>query len=302
MKKFFRNCPYPACPDCRECPKYRSCKQRLAERRKKRAAEAVKNTHCRPRNAYQMAVINTYMSKISLKGVAIVLAIVLFLATCGPTLMDWFTQIAIDLEYDWGIRTVEVTTPDPVTEFGIDEEDLVVSNTEMGSIYETDTVTEPVTTYPDAPPENIYTATHEGARPYLVYFFTPEEKLMIAKVVYEESRGECYEGQVAVAAVVINRYINGGFGKSIWEVISRRNQFADISHTTEAMLEKVPSCMRAVEDACRGWDPTREWFEDGALYFYNPNGDLSEEARAAREGVEQYAIGNHNFHVELNET
>lgn len=300
-KKFFRNCPYPGCPDCRDCVNYRRCKQRVAKLREQRAAEAVKNTYCRPRNAYQMAVINTMLSKISLKAVAIVLVIAIFLATMGPTLVAWFTEIAIDLEYDWGIRTVEVTTPDPVSEFGINEEDLVVVGTEMGSLYETESVTEPVT-YPDAAPDEIYTATHEGARPYLVYFLTYEEKLMIAKVVYREARGECYEGQVAVAAVVLNRYMNGEFGNSIWEVISRRNQFADIRWTTEEMLEDVPSCMRAVEDACHGWDPTREWFEDGALYFYNPNGDLSDEARAAREGVEQYAIGNHNFHIELNET
>ena len=299
-KKFFRNCPYSGCPDCRKCVNYRKCKQRVANLKKQRAAEAVKNTYCRPSNAYQMAVINTMLSKISLKGVAIVLAIVIFLAMMGPTLVNWFSEIAVNLEYDWGIRTVEVTTPDSVSEFGINEEDMVVLSTEMGSLNETEAVTEPVT-YPDAAPDEVYTATHEGARPYLVYFITPEEKLMIAKVVYREARGECYEGQVAVAAVVLNRYMSGEFGDSIKEIISRRNQFADISRTTEKMLEEVPSCMRAVEDACHGWDPTREWFENGAVYFYNPDGDLSEEARAAREGVEQYAIGNHNFHIELNE-
>lgn len=299
-KKFFSNCPYPGCPDCRECVNYQKCKRRVANLKKQRAAEAVKNTYCRPSNAYQMAVINTMLSKISLKGVAIVLAIVIFLAMMGPTLGKWFSEIAVNLEYDWGIRTVEVTTLDSVSEFGINEEDMVVLSTEMGSLNETEAVTEPVT-YPDAAPDEVYTATHEGARPYLVYFITPEEKLMIAKVVYREARGECYEGQVAVAAVVLNRYMSGEFGDSIKEIISRRNQFADISRTTEKMLEEVPSCMRAVEDACHGWDPTREWFENGAVYFYNPDGDLSEEARAAREGVEQYAIGNHNFHIELNE-
>lgn len=297
-KKFFGKCPNQSCTDCRMCYNYYECKERLARRRRQRAqanaAHAVKNTHC-IRAPYQMNINIPFLSKITLKGVAIVLSIVLFLTTMGPVLVDWFTEIAVNLEYDWGIRTTQVVTPD-VTELGVESDELVVTSNANESL------TEETTTYPDAAPDEVYTATHEGARPYLVYFLTPEEKLMIAKVVYREARGECYEGKVAVAAVVINRYMSGEFGNSIYKVVTTKNQFADISRTTQAHLDSVPDCMKAVSDACHGWDPTREWFEDGALYFYNPNGDLSDEARAAREGVEQYAIGNHNFHIELNET
>lgn len=296
-KKFFRGCPYDSLRSCRGCVQYAQCKRRYEIRMRKRAAQPVRNAH-RPSNAYQIAVMRTIKSKITLKGAIITLAVILFVALMAPAMVRWFTEIAVNVEYDLGIRTTSVETPDPVSDLGIDEGELIVSSTEMESLNE-----ENVTVYPEAAPDEVYTATHEGPRPYNVYFLTYEEQVMIAKVVYKEARGECYEGQVAVAAVVINRYMTGGFGNSIKQIIERRNQFADITDVTMEKLNSVPSCMEAVKDACRGWDPTREWFENGALYFYNPNSpDLSEEAIAAREGVEKHSIGNHAFHIELNET
>ena len=56
--------------------------------------------------------------------------------------------------------------------------------------------------------------------------YTEEEKEIIAKVVYAEARGECFEGQVAVAQVVINRYESGRFGNSIKRVAYAKHQFA----------------------------------------------------------------------------
>ena len=297
LEKFFKKCPNQSCKDCSMCYNYYECQERSARRRQQRAqvnaAHAVENAHC-IRAPYQMNINIPFLSKITLKGVAIVLAIVLFLMLMSPVLVDWFTEIAVNLEYDFGERIIQVTTPD-VTELDLESDELVFTSNVNESLIEETTMCS------DLVIDEVYTATHEGARPYLVYFFTPEEMLMIAKVVYEEARGECYEGKVAVAAVVINRYMSGKIGTSIHKVVTTKNQFANTSRTTNEMLDSVPDCMRAVNDACHGWDPTREWFADGALFFYNPDGDLSDEARKAREGIEQYAIGNHNFHVELNE-
>lgn len=131
------------------------------------------------------------------------------------------------------------------------------------------------------------------------YNLSYEEKEYIAKVVYAESRGEEFEGQVAVAATVLNRYTSNDkrFNReSIYSVITQSGQYASISGITLEKLNAVPSCMEAVEAACKGWDPTRIKFPDGAKFFFNPDGDLDEEARKSREGIETYRIGSHLFH------
>lgn len=139
-----------------------------------------------------------------------------------------------------------------------------------------------------------------------VYFyqFTDDEKLYIAKVVYAEARGESFEGQVAVAAVVINRYFSTDpfFEKeTIQAVILQKNQFASIVDVTEEKLNNYPSCMEAVEAACKGYDPTRKQFEEGAKYFFDPKGITSEYQLRIRTGIEELVIGNHHFHNEFNE-
>lgn len=135
------------------------------------------------------------------------------------------------------------------------------------------------------------------------YNLSYEEKVYIAKVVYAESRGECFEGQVAVAATVLNRYTSDDkrfCRDSIYSVVTQSGQYASISGITIEDLNTVPSCMEAVEAACKGWDPTRVQFSEGAKFFFNPDGDLSEQARKEREGIETYRIGAHLFHNDFN--
>lgn len=142
--------------------------------------------------------------------------------------------------------------------------------------------------------------------PSEVYYYevSEEEKIMMAKLVWKEARGESYEGKVAVAAVVLNRY---RFDENKWDfdndsissVILQKRQFASISNVTEQdYLVDYPDCMQAVEDACKGWDPTRAVFEDGALYFYAPK-LVKGEQKEIREGIKFMAIGNHNFHYDF---
>lgn len=310
--KFFRDCPNNSCTDCRRCGMYDHCRKRLAERkarrarnaRKNAASQAVKVTYCqparRPQNAYAYAVINTWMSKLSLDKVVSAIAIILVLALLLKPAGSLIKMFVLDMEAAMGNESTPVVSEPYVPEA---EDNMMQVTSQEGEGVAEDAQAQEPTQYPDAMPEEVYSPTHLGARPYYIYFFTPEEKVMMAKVVYREARGECERGRVAVAAVIINRYLSGEFGKTINDVITQPNAFASISRVTDEMLAQLPWCMEAVELACKGWDPTREWFEDtGALYFYNPEGDLSPEARAAREGVEQYTIGNHNFHIELNET
>jgi spore germination cell wall hydrolase CwlJ-like protein len=69
--------------------------------------------------------------------------------------------------------------------------------------------------------------------------YTDDEKNMIARVVYAEARGESFEGKVAVAQVILNRYESGKFGKSIKSVVFSRHQFAVSKRYDDACLEAV---------------------------------------------------------------
>lgn len=128
---------------------------------------------------------------------------------------------------------------------------------------------------------------------------TSEEKLM-EKVVYQEARGEPFEGQVAVAAVILNRYMFNNKQKSIREIVTAPNQFADISNVTQNMLNAYPNCEKAVKKALEGNDPTRKKFSKGARYFFEPN-LVSGYQKKIRQGIEVLKIGNHYFHNDFNE-
>lgn len=86
----------------------------------------------------------------------------------------------------------------------------------------------------------------------------------LARVVNGEARGESFEGQVAVAAVVLNRVLSGQFGRTIQEVIFQPWAFTAVNDG-QFYLEPNASSVRAVESAIKGWDPT-----GGALYYWNP--------------------------------
>lgn len=130
-----------------------------------------------------------------------------------------------------------------------------------------------------------------------------QDKLYIARLVYQEARGEIFEGKVAVAAVVLNRFFeedNGRFDQtSIWSIINEPGEFASISDVSDEMVAQVPECMESVEAACKGWDPTRLLFEGGAKFFYAPANVYGDRA-LEREGIEVLTIGNHNFHNDFN--
>lgn len=87
---------------------------------------------------------------------------------------------------------------------------------------------------------------------------------LLAKCVYSEARGEPYEGQVAVAAVVLNRVESPQFPNTIAEVIYQPWAFTAV-HDGQINLEPNSTAYSAAKDAMNGWDPTY-----GCLYYYNP--------------------------------
>ena len=87
---------------------------------------------------------------------------------------------------------------------------------------------------------------------------------LLARLISAEARGEPYEGQVAVGAVVLNRVEHPSFPNSIAEVIYQPGAFSclDDGQFDEPVAE---SAYRAAQDAMNGWDPTY-----GAIYYFNP--------------------------------
>ena len=62
--------------------------------------------------------------------------------------------------------------------------------------------------------------------PTYVYNVTSEEREMLARIVYLESNIESIECQKAVASVIINRWQDGYWGDTLYDVIYAKSQFA----------------------------------------------------------------------------
>ena len=87
---------------------------------------------------------------------------------------------------------------------------------------------------------------------------------LLAKCVYAEARGEPYVGQVAVAAVILNRVKSPEFPNTIAGVIYQPYAFTAVIDG-QINLEPDQTAYNAARDAMNGWDPTY-----GCLFYYNP--------------------------------
>lgn len=87
---------------------------------------------------------------------------------------------------------------------------------------------------------------------------------LLAKVISAESRGEPYNGQVAVGAVILNRVEHPSFPNSIAGVVYEKGAFSCMD---DGQIDQpiADSCFRAARDALNGADPT-----GGAIYYFNP--------------------------------
>ena len=108
--------------------------------------------------------------------------------------------------------------------------------------------------------------------------YSSSDAYLLARLVYAEARGEPYVGQVAVAAVVLNRVRSSSFPNTIAGVIYNDGQIN---------LTPNQTAINAANDAMNGWDPTY-----GCLYYYNP-------ATATNSWIKQkpihLTIGQHVF-------
>ncbi len=87
---------------------------------------------------------------------------------------------------------------------------------------------------------------------------------LLSRLVYGEARGESYTGQVAVAAVVLNRVKSSKFPNTISGVIYQSGAFDCVSDG-QINLSPNATAKKAAQDAINGWDPS-----NGAIYYFNP--------------------------------
>ena len=90
---------------------------------------------------------------------------------------------------------------------------------------------------------------------------------LMARAINGEARGEPYEGQVAVGAVILNRVRSSNFPNTIAGVIYQSGAFTAVADgQINVPIAEGSTVLKAAQDAMNGWDPT-----GGALYYFNPN-------------------------------
>ena len=110
--------------------------------------------------------------------------------------------------------------------------------------------------------------------------YSSAEKKLIARVVYAESRGEIFEGQVAVATVVLNRYESGKFGRSISKIVFASDQFAITEKYNSESLKAVERAISKLGSYPRN------------MYYFQVS-----KSRVWRNFVYYKRIGNHSFYL-----
>lgn len=117
---------------------------------------------------------------------------------------------------------------------------------------------------------------------------TNSDLYLLAKCVHAEARGEPYTGQVAVAAVILNRVASPDFPNTISDVIYQPWAFTAVNDG-QISLEPDQTAYNAARDALNGWDPTY-----GCLYYYNPTTATSQWIYSRQTVVQ---IGEHIFAI-----
>ncbi|UXZ09543.1 cell wall hydrolase [Clostridium perfringens] len=117
---------------------------------------------------------------------------------------------------------------------------------------------------------------------------TKDDIYLMSQVVYAESKGEPFDGKIAVASVILNRTTDSQFPDTIHGVITQKNAFSCVRN---GKIDVVPDgdSYNAVLKAIEGYDPT-----DEALYFYNPKIATCSWMKGVEKTGEK-SIGQHVF-------
>ncbi len=114
------------------------------------------------------------------------------------------------------------------------------------------------------------------------------DEQLIARAINGEARGEPYEGQVAVGAIILNRVESPDFPNTVAGVIYQPGAFTAVSDgQINVPIDPKSTVVKAARDAMNGWDPT-----GGSLYYWNPATATSKWIWS-RQIIK--VIGKHNF-------
>ena len=116
--------------------------------------------------------------------------------------------------------------------------------------------------------------------------YTDADVELLAKVISAEARGESYEGQVAVGAVILKRVAHPDFPDSLSGVVYQKGAFSCVNDSNW-YAPVAESSKRAARDALNGWDPS-----GGAVYYFNA-AKTSDKFMHSRTVIKE--IGNHKF-------
>lgn len=107
----------------------------------------------------------------------------------------------------------------------------------------------------------------DGNKSYAASSNSKSDLQLMARAINGEARGEPYEGQVAVGAVILNRVRSSSFPNTIAGVIYEPGAFTAVADgQINVPIEEDSTVYKAAQDALNGWDPT-----GGAIYYFNPD-------------------------------
>lgn len=124
--------------------------------------------------------------------------------------------------------------------------------------------------------------------PTLGRLVSKEDVEILTRVIHGEARGEDFEGQVAVGAVVLNRLKDPRFPKTIRGVVYQSGAFSAVDDK-QIQLNPNDQSYKAAEAALSGQDPT-----NGALFYFNPR-IATDNWIKSRSVIKK--IGNHTFSI-----
>lgn len=136
--------------------------------------------------------------------------------------------------------------------------------------------------------KDLFIIDSEAAQVFQSFNISNDDIYLMAQVVYCESRGEDFDGKVAVASVILNRLVSHRFPDTVAEVIFQPNAFSCIN---DGKINVKPdgNSFDAVYKALSGEDPTSD-----STFFYNPAIATSAWTNKINK-KDAVRIGNHIF-------
>ncbi len=147
------------------------------------------------------------------------------------------------------------------SEFGLKADGIVGSKTKL-KLWEASKSWRPTAADVSGGSGNTVKANYTS--PAKIMGLSENDLKLMANAVYGEARGEPYVGQVAVAAVILNRIKSASFPNTVSGVIFQPGAFTAVADG-QIWLTPNATAKKAVRDALNGWDPS-----GGCIYYFNP--------------------------------